>query len=170
MQREELERNLEKLHAASFRWALSCTRDRADAEDSLQTAYLKVLGGRARFEGRSAFKTWLFAVIRKTAAERRRSFWSRLMAGNGGGISTTVADPGPGPLAEAARSEEVARLKAALARLPRRQRQMLELVFSHDMTVEEASAALGIGVGSGRVHYHRGKKRLLTELGGRRNR
>jgi RNA polymerase sigma-70 factor, ECF subfamily len=170
MQREELQRSLEELHPASFRWALACTRDRAEAEDTLQTAYLKVLDGRARFEGRSAFKTWLFAVIRKTAAERRRSFWARLMSRNGDGIPAALADPRPDSLDEAARSEDAARLRAALGALPRRQRQMLELVFSHDLTVEEASAALEISVGSGRVHYHRGKKRLLTELGNRRNR
>jgi len=167
MEREDLERELEALHAASFRWALSCARDRAEAEDALQAAYLKVLDGRARFEGRSSFKTWLFAVIRRTAAEERRSFWRRLMARNGG-IPEAFADRGPDPLASAGRAEDAARLRGVLGRLPRRQRQMLELVFSHDLTVEEASATLGIGAGSGRIHYHRAKKRLLALLSERK--
>ena len=42
------------------------------AEDVLQTSYLKILDGRARFGGRSSFKTFLFGVIRHTAAEDRR--------------------------------------------------------------------------------------------------
>src|SRR5205814_8337169 len=33
--------------------------------------------GKARFEGRAAFRTWLFAVIRRTAAANRRTRWLR---------------------------------------------------------------------------------------------
>jgi RNA polymerase sigma-70 factor (ECF subfamily) len=47
------------------------------AEDALQTAYLKILQGRARYNGRAAFKTWLFAVIRTTDADERRRQWLR---------------------------------------------------------------------------------------------
>src|SRR5438132_14169312 len=64
---------LEGLHAESFGWALCCCRRRReDAENVLQVVYLKVLSGKAVFDGRSSFKTWLFAVIRKTAANERR--------------------------------------------------------------------------------------------------
>ena len=64
---------LERLHGASFGWAMSCCgHRREEAEDVLQTSYLKVLDGSARFAGGASFKTFLFAVIRRTAAERRR--------------------------------------------------------------------------------------------------
>ena len=70
---EELEVQLEQLHEDSFGWALSCCGwNEADAEDVLQTTYLKVVSRRARFGGRSAFKTWLFGVIRQTAREHLR--------------------------------------------------------------------------------------------------
>src|SRR4051794_41839968 len=73
MTRQEPNPELERLHAASFSWALSCCRrDREEAEEVLQASYLKVLEGRARFDERSSFKTFLFGVIRRTAAERRR--------------------------------------------------------------------------------------------------
>lgn len=164
MDQADLERDLCQLHPASFRWALSCSRDRFEAEDVLQTAYLKVLDGRARFDGRSSLKTWLFSVIRRTAAERRRAWWPRLMAHNDHRLPVETADPGEDPYAMAVRSENVSRLLESLATLSAKQRAMIELVFSHDLTVDEASATLGISVGAGRVHYHRGKKRLLDEL------
>src|SRR5260370_10621402 len=64
---------LEAQHLESFGWALSCCRRRRDeAENVLQLVYLKVLSGKAVFDGRSSFKTWLFAVIRKTAAHEFR--------------------------------------------------------------------------------------------------
>src|SRR5438105_911030 len=69
------------LHPDSFGWALACCRrERTEAEDVLQMVYLQVLDGRARFDGRSSFKTWLFSVIRRTAAgERRRRLMRRVL-------------------------------------------------------------------------------------------
>src|SRR4029078_6312168 len=73
MQIAELKAELERLHSASFGWALSCCRrDATEAEEGLQTVYLKILEGKARFRGESSLKTWLFAVIRKTAATEYR--------------------------------------------------------------------------------------------------
>src|SRR5215471_17835489 len=73
MEIAELKAELERLHSASFGWALSCCRrDRTEAEEVLQTVYLKILEGKARFRGEASLKTWLFAVIRKTAATEYR--------------------------------------------------------------------------------------------------
>src|SRR5262249_14289025 len=67
---------LASIHPDAFGWAMACCRrDRALAEEVLQMSYLKVLSGEARFDGRSAFKTWLFGVIRRTAAGERRRAW-----------------------------------------------------------------------------------------------
>ena len=157
MDRAELERQLQAFHAASFAWALACCdRDRSDAEDVLQTVYVKVLDGKARYEGRAAFRTWLFAVIRKTAAGHRRfrrlRFWPQP---NGHRASAEE---------ELIHGERAAALLRGLKRLARRQREVLELVFYHEMTIEQAGETLGISLGSARVHYARGKKRLSMLL------
>src|SRR6266511_2044942 len=69
----DLRPELERLHDECFGWALHCCFGRrADAEEVLQSAYLKLLSGRARFSGSSSFKTWLLAVIRNTAADEAR--------------------------------------------------------------------------------------------------
>src|SRR5262249_60507622 len=70
----ELRSQLEKLHPEGYGWALSCCRrEPAEAEGILQDVYLKILDGRARYDARSSLKTWLFSVIRRTAAEHRRA-------------------------------------------------------------------------------------------------
>ena len=159
MDRAELEQQLQAFHAASFGWALACCdRDREEAEDVLQTVYVKVLDGKARFEGRAAFRTWLFAVIRRTAAGQRRTRWLRRLRfipqnGDGGSVEHDLI-----------RNERAAALLRALPRLARRQREVIELVFYHDMTIEQAGQTLGISLGSARVHYERGKKRLAALL------
>lgn len=165
MHAADFEGELEKLHPASFSWALGCCGwIREDAEDVLQTSYLKILEGRARFEGRATFKTFLFGVIRRTASEqrRRRFLYGRTLPGP----APDRPAPDPDPEESAARSEQTARLRAALRGLARRQSEVLQLVFGHEMTVEEAAAVLGVSTGSARVHYDRGKKRLLRALGG----
>jgi RNA polymerase sigma-70 factor (ECF subfamily) len=165
MEQSALERELEALHAQSFAWALVCCgHDRADAEDALQSAYLRVLDGSARFGGRSAFRTWLFGVIRRTAAtERRRRWWfGRLRNGAEGEDS---ADATPGADVRLETNERAARLQGALRCLPRRQQEVLELVFYHGMTIEEAGQVIGVALGTARTHYERGKKNLLRSLG-----
>jgi RNA polymerase sigma-70 factor (ECF subfamily) len=148
---------LAAVHDAAFAWALSCCRwQRQEAEDVLQTAYLKVLDGSARFGGRSSFKTWLFAVVRRTALDRRRA-WTSWIA--------RLRQPAPlEPAAPPAPDLDGARIRAALARLPRRQREVLDLVFYHDLTLEEAAGVMAVSLGSARQHYARAKARLAERL------
>jgi RNA polymerase sigma-70 factor (ECF subfamily) len=49
--------------------------------------------------------------------------------------------------------------------LPARQREVLDLVFFHEMTVEQAAEVMDVSTGTARTHYHRGKLRLLELLG-----
>ena len=153
----ETRAEIEQLHPAGFAWSMACCgRNRERAEDVLQASYLKILDGRARFAGRSSFKTFLFGVIRRTAAEeRRKTAIARLIFGN------TAMEEAP-----AGEDNSVDRLafRTALVKLARRQREVLELVFSMGMTVQEAAETLSISAGSARVHYDRGKKRLAALL------
>ena len=127
----------------------------------LQASYLKILDGRAEFAGRSSFKTFLFGVIRKTASEARR----RRIVRDWFGAHPVRA---PRTTTENASDSSDARLAllGALAKLPRRQREVLELVFYVGLTVEEAGQTLGVSSGTARVHYDRGKRRMASLLGG----
>jgi len=151
-----LEAELAALHPASFAWTLACCGfRREEAEDVLQTAYLKILDGRARFDGRASLKTWLFAVVRRTAIDaRRRNLVATL------GLERLFAARAPSPAETSGDAAEQAQVRRALGRLARRQREALELVFYHDFTVEEAAQVMNVSVGAARVHYQRGKQRL----------
>jgi RNA polymerase sigma-70 factor (ECF subfamily) len=161
----EVRRELEQLHPDSFGWALQCcARRHEEAQDVLQSVYQKVLEGRARFDGQSTFKTWLFAVIRRTAAEEwRRAVVRRLLQVKFGREPRSVA-----VAAEAGKrldlSERQRVFEEALAELPARQREALHLVFYQDLTIEDAAGVMGVSVGSARTHYERGKKRLRQVL------
>ncbi|MBI3450147.1 MAG: RNA polymerase sigma factor [Acidobacteria bacterium] len=163
----ELAPELERLHDEAYAWALACCRwDRDEGTEVLQTTYVKILDGRARFGGRSSLKTWLFSVIHRTAAERRRraAVRSFLLRASANGHSAPPSPETPESLLAA--SERSSSLTRALRRLSRRQLEVLHLVFYQEMSVEEASKVLDITLGSARTHYERGKKslrRLLRE-------
>jgi RNA polymerase sigma-70 factor (ECF subfamily) len=106
MNEAELRGELERMHRASFGWALWCCHSRRDeAEEVLQTTYLKVLEGAATFEGESSLRTWLFAVIRRTAAERRRRQWLRGQIFERRLAAEPSPPPAPDPEIVASRSE-----------------------------------------------------------------
>jgi RNA polymerase sigma-70 factor, ECF subfamily len=160
MDDSELRALLEEHHRAGYSWALCCcSRDPTEAESVLQTVYLKVLDGRARFDGRSAFRTWLFAVIRRTAAdERRRTVLGKLRLLGFERNPASIAEESPD---EAIYRSQIQKLfRRALSTLSKRQQEVLQLVFYHDMSVAEAAEVMGVSIGSARTHYERGKKRL----------
>jgi RNA polymerase sigma-70 factor (ECF subfamily) len=164
MERGDLARELERLHPESWGWALACgNRDRELAEEALQTAYLRILSGRAKFSGRSTFKTWLFGVIRLTAMDERRNAGRREYQSDTE-TALEVPDPASGPDAAAEYSEQSAELIKALTHLSPRQREVLQLVFYHGMTIEEAAGVMQVSLGSARTHYDRGKKALAQLL------
>jgi RNA polymerase sigma-70 factor (ECF subfamily) len=163
----DLRAALERHHAESMGWAMACCGfDRSEATDVLQDAYLKVLDGRAVFRGESAFRTWFFGVVRRTANEHRRNLFRRLSALWRVEHDNAVADSDPGAAIDGRALAD--RLRVALKQLPARQRQVLHLVFDEDLTVEAAAGVMGISVGSARTHYARGKVRLRELLEGRR--
>ena len=162
----ELKEELERLHSASFGWALSCCRrDTSEAEEVLQTVYLKILEGKARYRGESTLKTWLFAVIRKTAIGEYRKRLVRSVVFLGSSEKhEDRANSADGPTKLFERSELQKQFSDALAKLPSRQREALHLVFYEDLSLSEAANVMGISVGSARQHYERGKKHLREWL------
>lgn len=165
MNEAELRGQLEQHYMAGYGWALSCCGYKTmDAEEVLQTVYLKILEGRARYDGRAQFRTWLFAVIRHTAIDHRRRGWLARLRLNG---YRYVREPSAQAVNSKDLLEEMEILKAfqeALTRLSSRQREVLHLVFYQELSVQEASEVLGITVGAARRHYDRGKRRLREWL------
>lgn len=161
MELSQLKAELEKLHQASFGWALSCCRhNHADAEEVLQMVYLKILQGKAIYRGECKLQTWLFAVIRKTAIGERRTHILRTLKS----IAVPHSDSSAQPEVSLERSEMRRRFNEAIARLPARQSETLHLVFYQDLSLSEAAEIMNISVGSARRHYERGKKRLREAL------
>lgn len=165
MEECDLRAHLEQHHEASFGWALHCcNRNPTDAEDVLQAVYLKVLDGRARYDGRAAFRTWLFSIILRTAAAERRRHWLRKTGLLRYARLRPPETPQPPHTDSLERSRTQKLLLDALGKLPRRQQEVLHLVFYQNLSVQDAAGVLGVSVGSARQHYERGKQRMRQLL------
>lgn len=123
-----------------------------------------MLDGRAHYNGLASFKTWLFAVIRLTAAEERRRRWLQKL-----GIGRYEIDRGnevyhhdPATAIDQAFIQTI--FLESLKQLPRRQREVLHLVFYQEMTLSEAANVMQVSIGAVRKHYERGKDKLRTLL------
>ena len=154
-------------HADAFAWAAACCAGDLDAAaDALQECYCKVANGRATFAGRSSLKTWWLAVVRFTVLEQRRGQqrWQKMADAFRDWVESFRPEAPTAPIAEPLAPADADTLATALERLPARQREILHLVFQHDLSVSEAAAVMRVSVGSARQHYERAKKRLRQEL------
>jgi RNA polymerase sigma-70 factor, ECF subfamily len=132
--------------------------------DLLQEVYVRVLDGRAQFDGRSSLKTWLFGVILRTAREEAHRRWLHSALLERWHRREPEPEVVPDPERLLYKWERNERLRGAVARLPRRQQEVLHLAFYQDLTIEECAQTIGISLGSARTHFERGKRRLREIL------
>jgi RNA polymerase sigma-70 factor (ECF subfamily) len=150
-----LERHADRIHAL-------CRRVIAHPEDALdatQEAMIAVARGIARFDGRSAFTTWLYRVVTNAALDegRRRSRRPQPM-----GTVPEAPDLRPG-LDE--RTQARLDVDAALARLPEEFRVAVVLRDLCDLDYAEIAAVLDVPAGTVRSRIARGRAALGDLLG-----
>ncbi|MGQ0559534.1 MAG: RNA polymerase sigma factor, partial [Sphingosinicella sp.] len=156
-----------------FRTAWSILKDRAEAEDSVQSAYLRAFGAIERFEARSSLSTWLTRIVinealgRKRAAARRRrhldqnsvtvleDYREMLMRGSTSGAS---------PEDELMRGQIRHRLEQAIAGLPADFRLIFVLREVEGLSVEDVSEALGVAPATVKTRHLRARRRLQQAL------
>lgn len=121
----------------------------------MQQAYVELLSGSARFDNKSTLKTFVFSVVQNLARSRFRRISSRLR------LVKQYTEESVTDAIEPTTNDEVWR---AVRALPARQRDIIELVFCREFTVQQAAAIMGVSTGTGRVHYDRAKKALRSRL------
>jgi RNA polymerase sigma-70 factor (ECF subfamily) len=122
--------------------------DRAQAEDVVQEAYLRLdaAAGR-RLLGEPLH--YLYRIVRNLALDTRRSLQrdpTRRMTGDGDAVAAVPEDR-PSPEAAVAAKDELRLVEAAMDELPERTRIALEMHRFGELTLKEIAARLGISVG-----------------------
>ena len=162
MSRARLEGDLAELHPASFGWALGCCRwDREEAEEVLQTTYLKILDGRARFDERSSFKTWLYQIAINLAKNvyRDRARFTQVP------IDEVIIKRYPRTLDVLIQNESRLLLRKTVERLPEKQRLTLLFRIQEGRKFDEIAEIMKCSIGTAKANYHHAVQKLKAMMG-----
>ena len=154
---------------AVFRAALAALRDRGEADDAAQDAFLVAYRKLRSFRGESSFRTWMLTIAWRTALQRRRS-WRRWVVRfahdqrSPADLAAITADGGPSPEAAASQAELAGHVQRLIAALPARLRDPLLLLATGDHGYEEMSSLLGVPVGTLKWRVSEARRQLKERL------
>jgi len=161
---EELVRRNEAL---VLRLVRRYARDPDDARDLAQKTFVRAFEA-ARpaflrpFGERAPFRRWLVRIALNLSRNHARDAgrWTRASHSDTDGLADAQPHCGQGPLAGLLDAERSARLRRAVLRLPRRQREVISLRLDAELPFSEIAGALGITENAAKVSFHHAAKRL----------
>ncbi|HVG79130.1 MAG: sigma-70 family RNA polymerase sigma factor [Candidatus Rokuibacteriota bacterium] len=164
---------VEKYRQRVWRLAYNVLRDREEAWDVAQEAFIKAYQALPSFRGQSAFYTWLYRIAMNVAADRARS---RAAQGRAFGTERVpeedwervITDPNPAeasPADTAVRREERRKIMQALDQLSEDHRRIIMLGDLEGLSYREIAETLEIPMGTVMSRLHNARKRLRDVLG-----
>jgi RNA polymerase sigma-70 factor (ECF subfamily) len=161
---------VEKYRERVWRLAYGYLRDREEAWDVAQEAFVRAWQALPTFRGQSAFYTWLFRITMNVATDRARQ---RAARGRAFGTEPVpeedwervMTDPGAGPDDAATHAQERQRIQQALEALPQHHRTIIMLSDLEGLSYREIAEVLDIPMGTVMSRLHNARKRLRRVLG-----
>jgi RNA polymerase sigma-70 factor, ECF subfamily len=154
-----------------FRKLLTITRNREDAEDALQDAFMRAYVALPRFEGRSSFYSWLTRIAINSALITMRKRRARpevsLDNPNEMGETTFVfefRDTAPGPEHTCLHRQRCARVLRSIGKLQPRLRQVIEMQMTQSSSIREIAQALDISESAVKSRLSRARARLIPRV------
>jgi RNA polymerase sigma-70 factor (ECF subfamily) len=143
-EREAFDLLVERYQREIYRLCYRYVGNHEDANDMAQEAFLKAWRGIASFRGESAFSTWIYRIAVNTCLNFRSTRKAQVTEEP----SEALPDQGPSAPERIAGRERERQVRAAIARLPDKQRATLILKIYHELTHEQVAQALGSTVGT----------------------
>ena len=134
----------------------------ADAADVTQLAFVRAFRGLAAFRGTATVRSWLYRIAINCALSWLRDH-RREQPAEIGEDALTEDNPAPARLSA---SDDRARLRAAIAQLPPKQKLVLELRVFDDLSFREVADLADCSENTAKVNFHYAVKRLRDILGG----
>jgi len=142
-----------------------------DVEDAVSETMRRAIEGRGRLRPGEPVRAWIVGIVKHVALDAARSRTralkrqaSEAAPESASDLTDRIPDSKPSPFERTARSQEIARLDAALAALPEKQREAVTLFFLEGLSYVEIGEKLGVPVGTVATWILRGKKALAATL------
>ncbi len=144
-----------------FRFLQRLVRDESKAEDLMSDVFLDVWQQAGRFEGRSAVSTWLLSIARFKALS---SFRQKQHEGLDPETADEIEDETDDPEVTVQKASKAGALQSCIAALSAAHREVIDLVYYHERSVEEVSVILGIPENTVKTRMFHARKRLSEIL------
>jgi RNA polymerase sigma-70 factor, ECF subfamily len=144
-----------------FRFILRFVRDEAGAEDILAEVFLDVWRQAGKFEGRSSVSTWLLSIARFKALSYVRQ---RRDAPYDEEAAAEIADEADDPEIEIAKRDKSAALRLCLQKLTVEHREIIDLVYYHEKSVEEVAQITGVPAATVKTRLFYARQKLSEIL------
>jgi RNA polymerase sigma-70 factor, ECF subfamily len=166
-----LEDLLRQHSAKLYGVALQIVRNETDAQEVMQDALIAIWTKIDKFEGRSAFSTWLYRVTANAALMhlRKNKKFEQNVSLEGAGDehdlpAIQIASPGDTPAATALRDELATHVRAAIDGLPEPYRTTVLLADVNEMSMEQVAETMAVSVPAVKSRLHRARLALRKVL------
>jgi len=144
-----------------YRFVLRLTRNVSLAEDLVADTFLDVWRQADRFQQRAQLSTWLLAIARNKwlSAARKHAHEPLDVAGG-----EDLVDSADDPEVSLEKSERASMLRACLSQLSATHREVIDLTYYHDKTIEEVATIVGAPVNTIKTRMFHARRRLQDLL------
>jgi RNA polymerase sigma-70 factor (ECF subfamily) len=148
-------------HVRVYRFVLRLVRDQTQAEDLISEVFLDVWRQAGKFEARSAVSTWLLAIARYKALSALRRRPDEELDEE---TAAAIEDPGDDPEKALEKKDKGEILRKCLTALSPEHREIIDLVYYHEKSVEEVAEIVGIPENTVKTRMFYARKRLAELL------
>ncbi|MGD9767307.1 MAG: sigma-70 family RNA polymerase sigma factor [Pseudolabrys sp.] len=148
-------------HVKVFRFVLRLVRNEATAEDLISEVFLDVWRQAGKFEGRSAATTWILAIARFKALSALRKRPEQELDEK---AAEAIPDQSDDPETATAKKDKSEALRRCLQGLSAEHREIVDLVYYHEKSVEEVAAIVGIPEATVKTRMFYARKKLSELL------
>jgi RNA polymerase sigma-70 factor (ECF subfamily) len=148
-------------HVRVFRFVVRLVRNESVAEDLISEVFLDVWRQAGRFEGRSAVSTWLLAIARFKALSALRRKPDEALDDE---AAEAIEDQSDDPEVAVQKKDTSEALRKCLGALSPEHREVIDLVYYHEKSVEEVAAIVGIPENTVKTRMFYARKKLADLL------
>ncbi len=148
-------------HVRVYRFMLRLVRNEAAAEDLISEVFLEVWRNAGKFEGRSAVSTWMLSIARFKALSALRKRTEDELDDE---TAEQIEDHADDPEVSLAKKDKGALLRECLNALSAEHREVIDLVYYHEKSVEEVAGIVGIPEATVKTRMFYARKKLSELL------
>jgi RNA polymerase sigma-70 factor, ECF subfamily len=148
-------------HVRVYRFVLRVVGNQSIAEDLISEVFLDVWRQADRFEGRSAVSTWMLAIARFKALSAIRK---RTDVALDDETAAAIEDESDDPEVAMQKKDKSAALRKCLESLSPEHREIIDLVYYHEKSVEEVAEIVGIPENTVKTRMFYARKKLAELL------